>query len=247
LSSNKCERYASTNELARIPSLSFCNNNGTFSSNGGQTSADKDDDDILVNSKTKKAEVHKTNDNFDVVYTDNQKAVKKPKGQAVADLTAQGYSIQNAPEGVGDGAFWSALVTLGGQKLFSSIFGSIAGWFTEAAASRAAASEILGMADELGLKSAQKSLSDESADLVENYLNQMKNGMFNTENGAAGFKYQGQTILTDGNHRMNAAIKYALETGDKKFIDALINNEIFNSEILLNTDIKFIIYQQSRA
>jgi len=185
-----------------------------------------DDDDILVNSKTHKAEVHKTDDNFDVVYTDNQKPVNKPKGQTIADLKAQGYSIQNAPEGVGDGSFWGAAVWLAGAKLGSWVFGGIARWFAPTAAD-ILASRIAAMAEELGIKSGQKALSEESADLVENYLNQMQNGTFNTEKGAGGFIHNGQTVITEGNHRMNAAIRYALETGDRKFIDALIKNGNF--------------------
>ena len=111
------------------------NNNGTFSSNDGQSasSAGADDDDILVNSKTKKAEVHKTDDNFDMVSTDGGKAVKVEKGKTLADLTKDGYSVTNAPQGVGDGSFWGALIALGGAKLGKWIAGGFAGWFATSA------------------------------------------------------------------------------------------------------------------
>lgn len=88
-------------------------------------------------------------------------------------------------------------------------------------------SKVGDFAKELGIKSGQKSLSGESSEIVKGFLGQMKNGTFNTKNGAAGFINKGQIILTDGNHRMNAAIQYALETGDKKYIDALIKNGNF--------------------
>jgi len=111
------------------------NNNGTFSSNNGQSAstAGADDDDILVNSKTKKAEVHKTDDNFDMVSVDGKKAVKVEKGKTLADLTNDGYSVNKAPEGVGDGSFWGALVALGSAKLFKWVGSGIAGWFARGA------------------------------------------------------------------------------------------------------------------
>ena len=94
------------------------NNNGTFSSNDGQAAStgSKDDDNIGVVTKDKRAVVQKTNDNFDMVTIDGAKPVKVEKGQTVANLKANGYSIENAPEGVGDGSFWGALIWLGGQK-----------------------------------------------------------------------------------------------------------------------------------
>ncbi|HWK02413.1 MAG TPA: RHS repeat-associated core domain-containing protein [Puia sp.] len=207
------------------------NDNGTFSDNNGQTASteEHDDDHITVNTKNKQATVHKTNDNFDMVSVDGADAVKvDEKGKTEADLKKQGYWVVHGPEGVGDGSFWGALIYLGGAKLSKWVFGGIAGLFAESAASKALSSQIVGMAEELGIKSGQKSLSTESADLIETYLNQMRNGAFNSENGAAGFINRGQTILTDGNHRMNAAIKYALETGDKKYINALIKNGNFS-------------------
>ncbi len=80
-------------------------------------------------------------------------------------------------------------------------------------------------ARDLKIFSGQKSLRNSS--IVDNYFAQMKNGTFNYSNGAAGFLHNGKTILTDGNHRMNAAIRYAIQTGDNSFINTLIKNGNF--------------------
>lgn len=56
----------------------------------------------------------------------------------------------------------------------------------------------------------------------------MKKGTYNSEKGGAGYFHEGKTIITDGNHRMNAAIKYANETGETKYIDDLIKNGNFH-------------------
>lgn len=47
--------------------------------------------------------------------------------------------------------------------------------------------------------------------------------------GGAGFFYKGKTILSDGNHRMVAAIKYGLETGEFKYVQAIIKNGNFQN------------------
>ena len=43
----------------------------------------------------------------------------------------------------------------------------------------------------------------------------------------AGFIHNGKIILTDGNHRMNAALKYADETGNSKYVEDIINKGNF--------------------
>jgi hypothetical protein len=49
---------------------------------------------------------------------------------------------------------------------------------------------------------------------------------------AAGFiDKTGKIVLSDGNHRMNAALKYAVETGDNKFVEALINKGNFTKNV----------------
>jgi RHS repeat-associated protein len=113
------------------------NNNGTFSSNDGQTaSTDKsDDDNVGVNTKTKQVTVEKTNDNFDMVSVDGAKPTKNDqKGKTVEEYKKKGYWVGNAPEGVGDGAFWGAALWLGGAKLGSWLVRGVAGLFVEAAA-----------------------------------------------------------------------------------------------------------------
>lgn len=205
------------------------------SKNGKQ---DKPDDFINVNTKTKEASVITTNDDFDLVSIDGQKpTINRTKGETEKSLEKQGYEIWH-PHAVGMGAVDDAILTAIGAKLTKWVFGGVAGWWAERSAARILSSKIAGLAEELGIKSGQKTLSGESAEIIERYLNQMKNGTFNTENGAAGFINQGKTILTDGNHRMNAAIQYALETGDRKFIDALIKNGNFTIANPANYGIK---------
>jgi RHS repeat-associated protein len=118
------------------------NNNGTFSSNNGQTAStgESDDDNIGVNTKTKQVTVEKTNDNFDMVSVDGGKPVKSDeKGKTAAEYKKKGYWVGNAPEGVGDGAFWGALVWLASAKLGKWAFGAVASWFATSATETAVA------------------------------------------------------------------------------------------------------------
>ena len=95
----------------------------------------RDDDNIGVNTKTKEVTVEKTNDNFDMVSVDGAKPVKKDeKGKTVAEYKKQGYWIGNAPEGVGDGSFWGAMIWLGGEKVGSWIWDGVTGMFAKSAA-----------------------------------------------------------------------------------------------------------------
>lgn len=55
----------------------------------------------------------------------------------------------------------------------------------------------------------------------------MNEGTFDTNSGAAGFEFKGKTIFTDGNHRMNAAIQFKLNTGSSQFINSLKSNGNF--------------------
>ena len=79
-------------------------------------------------------------------------------------------------------------------------------------------------AAQLGLRSAQQSVKQ---DIVDMYYEQMKNGTFSDKSGAAGFYHEGVRTITDGNHRMNAAIRYYLSTGNDKFVNSLLNNGNF--------------------
>ncbi len=71
------------------------------------------------------------------------------------------------------------------------------------------------------LASGQKKVLTE---IVDDYYKQMKNGTFNKNSGVAGFESKGKLIITDGNHRLNAAIRYGTETGDYSYYRLLINN-----------------------
>ncbi|WP_299523968.1 RHS repeat-associated core domain-containing protein, partial [Winogradskyella sp.] len=62
---------------------------------------------------------------------------------------------------------------------------------------------------------------------IGEYLTQMRSGNFSSSSGAAGVIHNGKYILTEGNHRMNAAIRYGLETGDLKYAQQLIDNGNF--------------------
>ncbi|MGV6862647.1 MAG: RHS repeat-associated core domain-containing protein [Putridiphycobacter sp.] len=59
---------------------------------------------------------------------------------------------------------------------------------------------------------------------VDKYYKQMKNNTFDMSSGGAGFYHNGKYIMTEGNHRMYAAIKYAIETGDTKYINSILKN-----------------------
>ena len=77
---------------------------------------------------------------------------------------------------------------------------------------------------QLGLRSAQQGVKQE---IVDMYYEQMRNGTFSDKSGAVGFYHKGTRTITDGNHRINAAIKYYLSTGNDKFISSLLNNGNF--------------------
>ncbi len=75
--------------------------------------------------------------------------------------------------------------------------------------------------------SGQKGLN---SSIVDDYLGQMRDGSFDSSLGAGGLIDDGgRYILTEGNHRMNAAIEYGLETGDLKYAQQLIDNGNFRT------------------
>ena len=45
--------------------------------------------------------------------------------------------------------------------------------------------------------------------------------------GGAGYIHEGMYVLTDGNHRMNAAIQYGLKTGNFRFVEEIITKGNF--------------------
>lgn len=74
--------------------------------------------------------------------------------------------------------------------------------------------------------SGQKGLNVQKA---EAYFAQMEKGVFDASKGGGGFFHQGQYVLTEGNSRMHAAIKYGLKTGDYKYVDLIIQNGKFTA------------------
>ena len=72
--------------------------------------------------------------------------------------------------------------------------------------------QIRTIADEYQIASTQKYLGDKF--IVDKYYNQMLQNKFDTSKGGAGFIYEGKTFLSDGNHRMNAAIRYKIYKGN---------------------------------
>ena len=81
------------------------------------------------------------------------------------------------------------------------------------------ASKVLQLAESMGIKSGQKGINPS---IVEKYLQEMANGTYKAS-GGAGFQYNGKFILTDGNHRMIAALQHGIKTGNFEFAEAVIN------------------------
>ena len=93
------------------------------------------------------------------------------------------------------------------------------GAFTSANASMR--NKIANFAERAGIYSGQKGLSKNSEAIIEGYYQQMKAGK--SINPGGGFRtLDRKIILTEGNHRMNAAIRYAIETGDVKYIQKIL-------------------------
>nr|WP_321450320.1 RHS repeat-associated core domain-containing protein [uncultured Carboxylicivirga sp.] len=72
---------------------------------------------------------------------------------------------------------------------------------------------------ENGIYGTQKGLN---SDIADNYLDQMKSGTFDESKAIGGFKSDGKYYIGDGHHRMNAAYRYYLETGDSYYVNHLI-------------------------
>ncbi|RQO42319.1 hypothetical protein DBR39_00130 [Chryseobacterium sp. KBW03] len=142
---------------------------------------------------------------------------KGGEGTAGAILGAEGlYSILKNPKGA-----WEALKSL--KSLFSS---------GEKASSLAL--EISASAEANGIKSAQKSINP---NIVSNYYEQMISGTYKST-GGAGYIHEGKYILTDGNHRMNAALQYGLKTGNFKYVEEIITKGNFHRANPSNYGIK---------
>jgi RHS repeat-associated protein len=90
-----------------------------------------------------------------------------------------------------------------------------------------------------GIFSVQKSLNSR---IVKKYFNQMMNGEFKSTRGAAGFFSDGNYYLTEGNHRMTAALQYAFETGDVKYVNAIISQGRFTAANPLEYGFKIFLF-----
>jgi len=92
--------------------------------------------------------------------------------------------------------------------------------------SRISLTEISAEAELQGFKSLNSGIDPA---IVSEYYGQMMNGTFNKPVGVAGFKWERIFYFNDGNHRMNAAIRYMLKTGDYKYMDILMENAKFDN------------------
>ena len=84
-------------------------------------------------------------------------------------------------------------------------------------------SKIAAEAEANGILSTQRGINPAK---VAEYFEQMSNGTYKPT-GGAGYIHDGKFILTDGNHRMNAAIQHGIETGNYQYIEQIINKGNF--------------------
>ncbi|WP_137905719.1 hypothetical protein [Chryseobacterium sp. 2VB] len=84
-------------------------------------------------------------------------------------------------------------------------------------------SRIAAEAEANGILSTQRGINPAK---VAEYFEQMSNGTYKPT-GGAGYIYEGKYILTDGNHRMNAAIQHGIESGNFKYVEEIINKGNF--------------------
>lgn len=80
--------------------------------------------------------------------------------------------------------------------------------------------EIQRKATEFGIKSGQKGLNQE---IMNEYYKQMQDQTFD-KNGISGYYHDGKYTITDGNHRLAAAIKYYINTGNSTYLNNLLNS-----------------------
>ncbi|MDH6254458.1 RHS repeat-associated protein [Chryseobacterium sp. H1D6B] len=96
------------------------------------------------------------------------------------------------------------------------------------------ASQISAEAESNGIKSAQRGIDP---NVVTSYYEQMVSGTYKST-GGAGYIHEGKYILTDGNHRMNAAIQYGIKTGNFRFVEEIITKGNFHRANPSNYGIK---------
>ncbi|SHH36260.1 RHS repeat-associated core domain-containing protein [Chryseobacterium oranimense] len=117
---------------------------------------------------------------------------------------------------VGGGIKWGAEHGLVGSGLGTGLVGAYGG------AAISMENKIANFAKKAGIYSGQKSLSKNSEAIIEASYKLMKAGKFNKQ-GAGFITTDGKIILTEGNHSMNAAIRYAIETGNVRYIKTILS------------------------
>ena len=83
--------------------------------------------------------------------------------------------------------------------------------------------KVLQLAEKMGIKSGQTGVNPE---IVEAYYQQMVTNSYEAT-GGGGFQHAGKFILTEGNHRMIAALRYGIETGNFTYAETIINSGRF--------------------
>ncbi len=91
------------------------------------------DDIVTVNTKAKTVSVTQDDAPGDLVIVDGKVQGIAAKGKTAEEYKNKGYEIWSA-DGVGDGAFFQAVIALVGLKLTSLLFEEVAYWFTNVAA-----------------------------------------------------------------------------------------------------------------
>lgn len=75
----------------------------------------------------------------------------------------------------------------------------------------------------MGIKSGQ---TDVNQEIVEMYYQQMVDKSYQAV-GGGGFQFNGKFILTEGNHKMIAALRYGIETGNFTYAETVVNSGRF--------------------
>ncbi len=134
-------------------------------------------------------------------------------GQARMD-DLRGQMTDYMRDNVGGGIRWGAEHGLIGSGMGTGHIGAFSSKLSME-------NKIANFAKKAGIYSGQKSLSKNSKAIIEGYYQEMKAGEF-TKRGAGFITTEGKIILTEGNHSMNAAIRYAIETGDISNIQIIL-------------------------
>ncbi|WP_062053196.1 RHS repeat-associated core domain-containing protein [Aquimarina longa] len=91
------------------------------------------DNNVTVNSKTKKAEISENDNDYDTVVTDGEVSYA-PKGSSRSYLESQGYIVKDL-EGVGMGAVDNAILILSSEAVLAWVGRGISAWWAGRAAS----------------------------------------------------------------------------------------------------------------